>query len=354
MLRTSVAKKTLAIAVLAFAMLSMSFAQTAPTAGTFDVPAIVKDLGLPADKAESAGKLINDLIGQVQDSTKSLIALLGQKKPEQLLDPQVSQKIVQVQKSFTLKFEKFQLDLADIAPQAKVDVAVARIRESVPKILFDNSTPAVAQMAAMPSTNITVAPAAKKPAEVPLGSAPVGMAMPAAAPAASSLDLSMSTDPAATSGGMGMMEDDKMPMPMDAGMMPMMEDDKMPMPMDGGMMGMDKMPMPMDGGMMDMGMAQGASAQAMGTSMAPAAGASSSMNDQLLKQVQATNALIQQMVSSLATQTGAAAQAQMQLLGQLLANQNATIQLILNNPATQPMAAPAGAMPMGSSGMSMM
>jgi hypothetical protein len=306
---------------------------------------------LPADKADSAGKLINDLIGQVQDSSKSLIALLSQKKPEQLLDPQVSQKIVQIQKSFTLKFEKFQLDLADIAPQAKTDAAVARIRGSIPKILFDNSTPVTAQMAAMPSANMTVTPpAAKKPAEVPLGSAPVGMTMPAAS-ASPNLDLTMTTDPAASSGSMGMKEDDKMPM--DGGMMGMMDNDKMPMPMDGGMMGM-----------MDKGMAQGASAQAMGTSMAPAgmapagmtpaASVSSPMNDQLLKQVQATNALIQQMVALLATQTGAAAQAQIQLLGQLLANQNATIQLILNNPSAQPMAPSTGAMPMGNSGMSMM
>lgn len=360
MFKGTAARKTLPMIVLMLALASAAYAQASQETKSFDVPAIVKEAALPADQADATTKLLDKLGVQVQDSSKAMIAIFSQKKPEQLLDPQVMAKISQVQKTFTLKFEKFQLDLAEVVPQAKADEIAARTKSSIPKILFD-------AQASAPDTQMTAMnPAPNKPAEVSLGSAPIGMASSSSMPAANgstNLDLSMSSDPSSASSGM---DDDKM----DAGgemsgemsgmmdmmsnmmdMMSMMEDDKMPMGDDSMPMGDDKMPM--DAG--EMGMGGNGSASSMST-MPTGTAAGNSMNDSLVKQVQATNAIILQMISSLANQTGAAAQAQIQLLSQLIANQNATLQLLLGGAASQSGGTSSGSMPTqsGSSSMSMM
>lgn len=344
------ARKTLPMIVLMLALASAVHAQAAQETKSFDIPAIVKEASLMGDQADATTKLLDKLGAQVQDSSKSMIAIFSQKKPEQLLDPQVMAKISQVQKAFTLKFEKFQLDLAEIVPQEKADEIAARTKSSIPKILFD------AQASAPNTQMATMNPAPNKPAEVSLGSAPIGAPPSASAPKAAgsaNLDLSMSSDPAPALSGMG---DDKMDaggemsgmMDMMSNMMSMMSsmgNDKMPMANDNMPMGDNKMPMGASG------MGMGASASSMNT-MPTAATATNSMNDSLVKQVQATNAIILQMISSLATQTGAAAQAQIQLLSQLIANQNTTLQLLLGGAASQGTGATSGSMPMQSSSSS--
>lgn len=362
MFKGTAARKTLPMIVLMLALASAVHAQASQETKSFDVHAIVKEAALPADQADAATTLLDKLGVQVQDSSKSMIAIFSQKKPEQLLDPQVMAKISQVQKTFTLKFEKFQLDLAEIVPQAKADEITARTKSSIPKILFDAQASAPdTQMAAMN-------PAPNKPAEVSLGSAPIGMASSSSMPAAkgsTNLDLSMSSDPSPASSGM---DDDKMGaggemsgkmsgmmdmMSNMMGMMSMMEDDKMPMGNDSMPMGDGKMPM--DAGEMGMGMGGSGSASSM-NAMPTGAAAGNSMNDSLVKQVQATNAIILQMISSLANQTGTAAQAQIQLLSQLIANQNTTLQLLLGGAASQSGGTSSGSMPMqsGSSSSSSM
>ncbi len=358
MLKGIAARKTLPMIVLMLALASAVHAQAAQETKSFDIPAIVKEASLMGDQADATTKLLDKLGAQVQDSSKSMIAIFSQKKPEQLLDPQVMAKISQVQKAFTLKFEKFQLDLAEIVPQEKADEIAARTKSSIPKILFD------AQASAPNTRMATMNPAPNKPAEVSLGSAPIGALPSASAPKATgsaNLDLSMSSDPAPASSGMG---DDKMGaggemsgemsgmMDMMSNMMNMMssmEDNKMPMANGNMPMGDNKMPM--DAGETGMGMGMGASASSMNT-MPAAATATNSMNDSLVKQVQATNAIILQMISSLATQTGAAAQAQIQLLSQLIANQNTTLQLLLGGAASQGTGTTSGSMPMQSSSSS--
>lgn len=345
MFRGTAARKVLPMIALMLALASAAYAQASQEIKSFDVAAIVKEANLSSDQADATAKLLDKFGAQVQDSSKSMIAIFSQKKAEQLLDPQVMAKISQVQKAFTLKFEKFQLDLAEIVPQAKADEIAARTKSSIPKILFDQQPSAPdTQMA-----NMNAAPA--KPAEVSLGSVPIGTTLSAPAPTAagsSNLDLSMSSDPSPASSGMdgdmmGMM--DMMSKMM--GMMGSMGNDNMPM-------GNDKMPM--SDNTMGMGMSGNASSM---NSMPNGANASGSMNDSLVKQVQATNAIILQMISSLSTQTGAAAQAQIQLLSQLIANQNATLQLLLGGTTSQGGATSSGSMQMQSgsssaSGMGMM
>jgi len=339
------ARKTLPMIVLMLALASAVHAQAAQETKSFDIPAIVKEAALTADQADATTKLLDKLGAQVQDSSKSMIAIFFQKKPEQLLDPQVMAKISQVQKAFTLKFEKFQLDLAEIVPQEKADEIAARTKSSIPKILFD------AQANGSNTQMATMNPAPNKPTEVSLGSAPKAAGL-------ANLDLSMSSDPAPASSGMG---DDKMGasgemsgmMDMMSNMMSMMSsmgNDKMPMANDNMPMGDNKMPMGASG------MGMGASASSSMNTMPAAATATNSMNDSLVKQVQATNAIILQMTASLSTQTGAAAQAQIQLLSQLIANQNTTLQLLLGGAASQGAGTTSGSMPMqsGSSSSSSM
>ncbi len=324
--------RSLALAALLLALASAAYAQAPAGASdlAIDVPATVKELGLPKDKAEAATKALNELVGRVQESSKELVALLNPKKPELLLDARISDRIAQVQKAFTLNFEKFQLDLAEAAGAEKAAAVATRVRAAIPRILFEAAAP-TSGAAAMPP----MAMPGKKPAEVPLGSAPA--AADGAAGAGMNLDLSVSTDPSAGSSGMGMMDMDGKPMDGGKDMMAMMSG---MMDTMSGMMGMmSKMEDDPDGDMGGMGGMGG-----MGAGSASMGSGANSVNDQLLKQFQSANALVARMLSTLAEKADPASKAQLLLLGQLLANQTATLQILLDGQAK----GSGGLMPSGS------
>ncbi|MFZ2782218.1 MAG: hypothetical protein WAZ31_09280 [Rectinemataceae bacterium] len=326
-----------------------AFAQAAVvTEGGIDVPAMVKDLGLPKDKAEAATTVINGFVGQIQESGKALVALLSQKKPEQILDAQVSAKIVQVQKNFALKFEKFKLDLADVAGEANTIAVAVKFKALIPVVLLPETATAPAAVPSAAPLSSTAA--SKKPAEIPLGSAPMASMPTSTTNGGSSLDLSVDVAPGAgSSGGMDAMEKGEA-MGMD---MMAMEDDAAMKGMD--MMGMmEKMPMDSMMGMMAMedDKMSNDPMQIMAGGSMPASGnpgATDPVVAQLLIQLQATNNLMSQILSSPASAGSASAQVQVQLLVQLSASQTALIRQILGAAKTSQ---PSGSMQSGS--MSMM
>lgn len=288
------------IVVLAVAA-AAGMAQGVPPAGGIDTAGLVKEMALPKDKADAATRILEDFTAQLQEASRSMVALLTAKKPEQLLDPQLSARIQQIQKTFSLKFEKTQLELADAVGEDKALAAAAKLRSAVPSILFDPAAASVPrQVALAPPAG---APSGAKPAELPLGAAP-------------SLDLAVKADPSSASGGMGSM----------GGMMGMM--DNMMGMMSGMMSGMDKMQM-------------GGSGMAGGSSMAgmPATGSGAgAMDKQLLQQFKATSELMAQMLASLASQASGPLQTQLGMLGQMLANQAAGMQLLMNAAPASPAA----------------
>ena len=123
-------------AVLSIAGLAGAYAQPTPLAAPGGATAVVNELNLPSDKAAAALKLVDGFLGQMQQSGKDLLAFLSQKTPEQLLDPQVSSRIGQIQKGFSLKFERFHLDLADIAGEEPAAKVVSRFKAIVPRVLM--------------------------------------------------------------------------------------------------------------------------------------------------------------------------------------------------------------------------
>ena len=316
------------------------FAQATVVAeGGIDVPAMVKDLGLPKDKAEAATTVINGFVGQIQESGKALVALLSQKKAEQILDAQVSAKIVQVQKNFVLKFEKFKLDLADVAGEANTITVAVKFKALIPVVLLpETATAPAAVLSAVPLSSTA---ASKKPAEIPLGSAPMASMPASTTNGGSSLDLSVDVAPGAgSSDGMDAMEKGAA-MGMD--MMGMME--KMPMDSMVGMMAMEDDKMSND------------PMQSMASGSMPASsnpGATDPVVAQLLIQLQTTNNLMSQILSSPASAGSASAQAQVQLLIQLSTSQTALIRQVLDAAKTSQSSGSMSSGSMQSGSMSMM
>ncbi len=306
-----------------------AFAQSAPSGGGGEAAKVVGEMGLPAEKATAALALVDGFLGQMQQSGKDLLAFLSPKTPEQLLDPQVSTRIEQLQKSFALKLERFHLDLADIAGEEMATKVAARFKAIVPQVLIGDgktdppqhaspahpAAPAVAAPAAVAQAAPPVTSAPGKPQEVPLGSGGTA-ALP-------SLDLQVTGNTGGgASGQMGGMMD------MMSSMMSMMGGKGgMASDPNGGMSGMSNAPsaasMPGMNNNAAMGSMPGTGASTAGGAAAPDAALSS--------QLLSTNALLTQLLSMLSSQPGGITPAQLQTVNQLLANQATLLQLLLKN-----------------------
>ena len=317
-------------AVLLVTGLAGAYAQ--PSSERGEVNALVKELGLPADGAEAARKLIRVFLGEMQDSGREMLDYLEEKRPEQLLDPQVAARIGQIQKGFALKLEHFHLDLSDLAGEEKAGRVVARFRAVAPQVLLGDGTaaqPAMAHASApgasTPPASLPPADSGGKPAEVPLGSAPI----------APNLDLQLPGPAAGASGSQGGM----------GGMMEMMSS---MMGMMGGMGGTP--PAGPGAAMPGMGSAGGSSSSSMAAmpGMAAAAAPGGELSGQLL----ATNALLTKLLATLSAQPGGIQAAQLQTINQLLANQAALLQLLQGGGAAAPSAPAAPAAPARAGGMS--
>jgi len=320
-------------------------AQVALAADAGNLTGLIRGFGLPQDKTNQALTLTGKFLGQVEQSSSSLLKLLGNKAPGQQ-DANLNEQINLIQRDLNLKKQQFQLDLTDLVGADNANKVIEVVNGAIPAVL--QQTPVVAAQPGhdpqgmagmnMPNTNNT-------PGTPPSGTGTTPGEAPLGSTTAPNLDLQ-------TNGGNSGMAGMNMPGGTNnmGGMTNMMD------MMMNNMNNMKSMMDMMMGGMGNMGGASNNNMLGMGTmgnstnNNMPGMGSMPMNNDmyrQLLNQLMANNAWIQQQISAANGTTNPAA---LQQLYQMIANQNSLIQMLI---MMQMNTGGSGSMSGGSGGMGM-
>ena len=109
-------------------------AQVALAADTGNLTGLIRGFGLPQDKTNQALTLTGKFLGQVEQSSSSLLKLLGTKAPGQQ-DANLNEQINLIQRDLNLKKQQFQLDLTDLVGADNANKVIEVVNGAIPAVL---------------------------------------------------------------------------------------------------------------------------------------------------------------------------------------------------------------------------